>query len=154
VRQVYFSPLRYSGIRRFCHFHMPQELLWASLTYDFLGATLSSAAVGIRKTFGNNIDLFIIWVPPHFGSVIYSTPSSHYRRTMFFPPSSLVLGNRDLLDIIFDFFWPHEHDVLLAASLTCKAFLEPALNAIWRKMQNIKPLCCLLPTFDKDTCVG
>ena len=73
---------------------------------------------------------------------------------MFFPPSSLVLGNCDLLDIIFDFFFSYQQQELLAASLTCKAFLEPALDALWNEVEDIMPLCCLVPSFDKDTYVS
>ena len=66
------------------------------------------------------------------------------------PPSSLVLHNRDLLDTIFEFFECNERQELLWASLTSKAFLEPALNALWREMSSVFPIFRLLPTFNKD----
>ena len=86
-----------------------------------------------------------------------TAPRSESNGTMFFPPSSLVLGNRDLLDIIFGFFFSYQQQELLAASLTCKAFLEPALDALWNEVEDIMPLCSnlcsLVPSFDKDTYV-
>jgi len=82
-------------------------------------------------------------------------PTAGFAHTvMSFAPSSLVLRNRDLLDIVFDFFKSCERRELLWASLTSKAFLEPALNRLWRRMIDIWPLFRLLPTFNKDTCVS
>jgi len=84
-----------------------------------------------------------------------SPPSAASLSTiMFFAPSSLVLRNRDLLDSIFDFFEPHEQQALLWASLTSKAFLEPALNILWREMTEPWPLFRLLPTYNKDAYVS
>ncbi|KDR85822.1 hypothetical protein GALMADRAFT_261485 [Galerina marginata CBS 339.88] len=71
-----------------------------------------------------------------------------------------VLDNFDLLEIIFSFFEP-ESDVsserwalspttqqgLFNAALTCKAFVSPALNILWRSMDSIAPLFKILPTF-------
>jgi len=82
-------------------------------------------------------------------------PSAGFAYTiMFLAPSSLVLRNRDLLDIIFEFLQYVKPRELLWASLTSKAFLEPALNILWRRMIDIWPLFRLLPTFNKDTYVS
>ena len=68
--------------------------------------------------------------------------------------SSLVLRNRDLLDIIFGFCKFHKPQELLQASLTSKTFLEPALNALWHDVDNVLQLCYPLPTFNKKTYVS
>jgi len=36
---------------------------------------------------------------------------------------------------------------LLSASLTCRGFREPALNALWRTLHSLKPLFDLIPCF-------
>ena len=72
---------------------------------------------------------------------------------MFFSPSSVVLRNCDLLDIIFGFCESYRPQELLWASLTSKAFLEPALDALWHDVHH-RLLYRLLPTFNKETGVS
>ena len=74
---------------------------------------------------------------------------------MFFTPSSLVLQNPDLLDTIFSFCDSHSPQELLWASLTSKAFLEPALSVLWHDVCDVLlKLCRLLPTSNKETYVS
>ena len=80
--------------------------------------------------------------------------------------TSLVLKNPDLLQIIFEFFdlcnlecimsihssWIQRRtrQSLLWAALTSKAFLEPAMNALWYEMDSILPLYLVLPALRKE----
>ncbi|KDR85821.1 hypothetical protein GALMADRAFT_150210, partial [Galerina marginata CBS 339.88] len=70
-----------------------------------------------------------------------------------------VLDNSDLLETIFSFFepesglysekWalsPRTQQDLVNTALTCKAFVSPALNILWRSMDSIAPLFKILPT--------
>jgi hypothetical protein len=71
-----------------------------------------------------------------------------------------VLDSPELLGRIFANFNPKSdqpllHHVpsqplqqhLLWAALTCKTFLEPALDVLWRSMNSLIPLLKLLPSF-------
>ncbi|RDB17293.1 hypothetical protein Hypma_001931 [Hypsizygus marmoreus] len=74
-----------------------------------------------------------------------------------------VLDNQDILGRVFEYFSsepctfpkPLTNTHLLWAALTCKAFLEPALNVLWRSASSLVPLLNLLPTFQlvQDTYV-
>ncbi|KDR71822.1 hypothetical protein GALMADRAFT_253585 [Galerina marginata CBS 339.88] len=39
---------------------------------------------------------------------------------------------------------------LLSAALTCRSFVEPALDALWWAMDDLRPLLSLLPSFKLD----
>ncbi|EAU81158.2 hypothetical protein CC1G_10445 [Coprinopsis cinerea okayama7 len=62
-----------------------------------------------------------------------------------------VLGNQELLDIIFDFLatWgqPSQEDRhrILLVGLTCRHFFDPAMERLWRVMDDLWPLLNLLP---------
>jgi len=72
------------------------------------------------------------------------------------PPSfqALALGNEDILQEIFNHMgidvnspsatFPKARKDLLNAAQTSKAFLEPALNALWRVLPSLFPLLKLL----------
>ncbi|EAU81228.1 hypothetical protein CC1G_09472 [Coprinopsis cinerea okayama7 len=78
-------------------------------------------------------------------------------------PRNEVLSNDDLLDVIFQliFYDDPERDIspnmysprhqLLHLALTCKAFLNPALNVLWSVLpRSLEPLIQLLPGFTAD----
>ncbi|KDR85791.1 hypothetical protein GALMADRAFT_218880 [Galerina marginata CBS 339.88] len=71
-----------------------------------------------------------------------------------------VLENFDLLENIFSFFEPPSdvssaswalslpgRQALLNAALTCKVFVDPAMDILWRSMDSLTPLVKILPTF-------
>ncbi|KAF8202411.1 hypothetical protein BJ912DRAFT_920776 [Pholiota molesta] len=70
-----------------------------------------------------------------------------------------VLTNEDLLPIIFAFMdpeaflnniWDLESTTpsnLFSAAITCKAFFNPAITLLWRKLESILPVLKLLSTF-------
>ncbi|KAG6812432.1 hypothetical protein H0H92_002898 [Tricholoma furcatifolium] len=71
-------------------------------------------------------------------------------------PSQQVLTNEELLQRIFEEFpfEPFDEQMnnvtrshLLRAALTCKAFVEPALNVLWKSINTFIPLFKLLPSF-------
>ena len=76
-------------------------------------------------------------------------------------PTSLVLKNPDLLQIIFEYFDLCNLDCIMAsdqrktrqsllwAALTSRAFLEPAMNVLWHEMESILPLYFVLPALRK-----
>ncbi|PPQ86105.1 hypothetical protein CVT25_003672 [Psilocybe cyanescens] len=80
---------------------------------------------------------------------------------------SQVLGNQDLLELAFSFFDIHPKHILFSpvklnknyrsdskyllwASMTCKAFFEPAMNVLWRSVDEWMPLIKLIPTLIKQ----
>ncbi|KAJ3502182.1 hypothetical protein NLJ89_g9002 [Agrocybe chaxingu] len=81
------------------------------------------------------------------------------------PSCSQVLENQDILSLIFDHFLveplieePQNEDQrtkyredkkhLLWAALVSRAFAEPALDVIWRRMESLLPLFKIFPNFD------
>ncbi|KAF8064856.1 hypothetical protein FPV67DRAFT_158127 [Lyophyllum atratum] len=72
------------------------------------------------------------------------------------PIAPITLMNFDTLTKIFEFVDTglDSSDIklsqkrLLHLSLTCKAFLDPALDSLWRSMNSILPLLRLLPTLE------
>lgn len=72
------------------------------------------------------------------------------------PPNCVLaaLKNQDILNLIFEHFdlQPCSHTVtqtrkdLFSAAKTCKAFVEPALNSLWRVLPSPLPLLLLLPS--------
>ncbi|KAF8874492.1 hypothetical protein BD779DRAFT_1678731 [Infundibulicybe gibba] len=66
-----------------------------------------------------------------------------------------VLGNQDVLREIFSHLASNSDDpanpknkgVLFRAALTCKAFMEPALDSLWWSMSSFMPLLKLLQNF-------
>lgn len=68
-----------------------------------------------------------------------------------------VLDNEDVLHCIFEHFRTFDpfdsqannrsNTHLLWAALACKAFLDPALNVLWKSINTFLPLLKLLPTF-------
>jgi len=75
---------------------------------------------------------------------------------------SLVLGNPDLLERIFehldqasdivlpsDFRQIQKKD-LLSLSLTSRTFSTPAIRVLWRRMETLRPLFLLLPTLQME----
>jgi len=66
-------------------------------------------------------------------------------------------SNPDILDEICEYlFYYQDQDFeetatgrhnLLHVALTCKAFLEPALDRIWRRLDSLFPLLKILPSF-------
>lgn len=72
---------------------------------------------------------------------------------------AVVLTNEDLLPIIFAFMdpeaffnniWdlePTTRSNLFSAARTCKAFLNPAITLLWRKLESILPVLKLLSAF-------
>lgn len=66
-----------------------------------------------------------------------------------------VLNNQDLMGQVFKHL---DDDLklestrkkqLLSAGLTCRSFLDPALDILWRSMHSIMPLLRILPSFQK-----
>lgn len=74
-------------------------------------------------------------------------------------PAPAVLTNPDILELILenlcmDRVWEYQADevvirrrVLAAAALTCRAWMEPALDRLWRSLDKLFPLFKLLPAF-------
>jgi len=67
-------------------------------------------------------------------------------------------SNPDILEEICEYLaieddFTHSVDVslsrrdLLSVALTCKAFVEPALNRLWRSLDSLFPLLKILPAF-------
>ena len=81
------------------------------------------------------------------GSIVWETPSRIIQT-----PEALL--NKDILHAIFEHFdlQPGSDTVaqarkdLLSAAKTCKAFVEPALNSLWRVLPSFLPLLLLLPS--------
>ena len=85
---------------------------------------------------------------------------NEYSLTLIPEPQSPViqtpeaLKNQDILGLIFQHFdlQPGSHTVaqtrkdLLSAAKTCKAFVEPALDSLWRVLPSLLPLLLLLPS--------
>ena len=61
-----------------------------------------------------------------------------------------VLYNLELLESILQYHSGCKK-TLFSASLTAKAFSEPAFNVLWYRMTSIWPLFRVLPTFERDT---
>ena len=88
-----------------------------------------------------------------------------YSLTLFpEPPSCFIqtpeaLKNEDILGLIFQHFdlQPGSHTVaqtrkdLLSAAQTCKAFVEPALDSLWRVLPSLLPLLMLLPSAEVNS---
>ena len=80
-------------------------------------------------------------------------------QVFFFSPEEPLVDrisdlNEDILHLIFEHFdlqpgsptiVQTRKDLLLAAK-TCKAFVEPALNSLWRVLPSLLPLLLLLPS--------
>ena len=72
------------------------------------------------------------------------------------PQSHVIeaLKNQDILSLIFQHFdlQPGSQTVaqtrkdLFSAAKTCKAFVEPALDSLWRVLPSLLPLLLLLPS--------
>ena len=69
-----------------------------------------------------------------------------------------ALKNQDILGLIFQHF-DHQPGLptvaqnrknLLSAAKTCKAFLEPALDLLWRVLPSLLPLLLLLPSAEVE----
>lgn len=70
-------------------------------------------------------------------------------------------SNPDILDEVCKFLHDEQQDSsseaartsrrnLLWVALTCKAFLEPALDCLWRFLDSLFPLLKLLPSFTQS----
>ena len=69
-----------------------------------------------------------------------------------------ALKNQDILNLIFQHFdlqpgssWVAEtvaqtRNDLFSAAITCTAFVEPALDSLWRVLPSLLPLLLLLPS--------
>ena len=66
------------------------------------------------------------------------------------PPSSLVFGNSDLLELIFENLSSSSKRFLFWAAMTSRTTAEPAFNILWREMTSLWPLFRILPTLVKD----
>jgi hypothetical protein len=90
-----------------------------------------------------------------------------YFLTLFPEPQSRVtqtpeaLKNGDILSLIFQHFdlqpepgsqtaVAQSRKDLFSAAKTCKAFVEPALDSLWRVLPSILPLLLLLPSAKVD----
>jgi hypothetical protein len=70
------------------------------------------------------------------------------------PHTGISELNEDILHLIFEHFdlRPSSSTIfqtrkdLLSAAKTCKAFVEPALNSLWRVLPSLLPLLLLLPS--------
>ena len=62
----------------------------------------------------------------------------------------MVLHNLELLERILQYLNGCKK-TLISASLTAKAFSEPAFNVLWYEMPSVWPLFLILPTFEKGT---
>lgn len=75
------------------------------------------------------------------------------------PWLSDFLSQEDVIREVFTFLQlddqkPFEHQGagrkhLLSAALTCKSFLEPALEQLWRVLNSWHPLLSLLPSYTR-----
>ena len=56
--------------------------------------------------------------------------------------------NEDILHLIFEHFDldAQTRKDLFSAAQACKAFVEPALNSLWRVLPSLLPLLLLLPS--------
>ena len=70
-------------------------------------------------------------------------------------PAGEVLQNVDLLRVIFEHFdvdldedrpAPGKKS-LLSVALSCKAFVDPALDILWRNMHSLRPFFNLFPAY-------
>jgi len=64
-------------------------------------------------------------------------------------PTSLVFGNPDLLELIFENL-SQSKLFLLWAAMTSRSTTEPAFNILWREMASLWPLFRILPILLKD----
>ena len=62
----------------------------------------------------------------------------------------MVLHNPELLERILQYLSGCKTS-LMSASLTAKAFSEPALNVLWYELYSLWPLFRILPTFERGT---
>ena len=70
------------------------------------------------------------------------------------PQVGIADMNEDILHLIFENFdlrpgsptATQTRKDLLSAAKTCKAFVEPALNSLWRVLPSLLPLLLLLPS--------
>jgi len=73
---------------------------------------------------------------------------------------NLVLENPEILQSIFEQFYDQNEDhgsrsqvqtrkFLLSASLTCRAFFEPAMDAMWRYLDSLLPILRVIPTLKR-----
>jgi len=60
----------------------------------------------------------------------------------------MVLHNLELLERILQYL-SKSKQTLVSASLTAKAFSEPAFNVLWYEMSSIWPLFRILPAFER-----
>jgi hypothetical protein len=113
--------------------------------------------VPVRVTVGS------LWVeleptgnPRYFG-LIFRASGHCIALTLFPEPQCRViqtLKNQDILSLIFQHFdlQPGSRTVaqtrkyLFSAAKTCKAFVEPALDSLWRVLPSLLPLLLLLPS--------
>ena len=117
---------------------------------------------GISSGSHQEIQSEVSWSDPIPGTMVlyfvvneYSLILSH----LFPEPQSRViqtseaLKNHDILSLIFQHFdfQPGSQTVvqtrkdLFSAAKTCKAFVEPALDLLWRVLPSLLPLLLLLP---------
>jgi len=68
-----------------------------------------------------------------------------------------VLQNPYLLQSIFEQFYDQNEGrvdgsrrFLLYASLTCRAFFEPAMDVMWRELNSIMPILRIIPSLERD----
>jgi hypothetical protein len=64
-------------------------------------------------------------------------------------------SNPDILDEICEYLHDEQDGSrskrnLLSAGLTCKAFLEPALDRLWSSLASLFPLLKILPSFTQS----
>jgi hypothetical protein len=106
--------------------------------------------------------------PPPPPPLSVPAPASHHHNNSAALPSNLrerenpthaVLTNPDILELILenlsvDRVWElgredvvMRRSVLASAALTCRTFLEPALDRLWKSLDKLFPLFKLLPAF-------
>jgi hypothetical protein len=81
-----------------------------------------------------------------------------YPDSIPFPPRSVLHLAPELLEEIFSYFGVNSNcpdetgpkGQLFSISLTCKRFLEPGLNVLWRHIDALLPLLKILPTFQNN----
>ena len=95
--------------------------------------------------------------------ILYFVVIEHFL-TLFPVPQSRViktpeaLKNQDIINLIFQHFdlQPGSRTIaqtrkdLFSAAKTCKAFVEPALDSLWRVLPSLLPLLLLLPSAEVD----
>ena len=98
-----------------------------------------------------------------YGVILYFVVNEYFL-TLFPEPQSHIiqaLKNQDILSLIFQHFdlQPGSETVaqtrkdLFSAAKTCKAFVEPALDSLWRVLPSLLPLLMLLPSAEvKNGC--